>query len=160
MGKLKLSEWAHVAEIFTSVVVIISLVYVGLEVNQNTQSLQNESYLSVMEVIIEGDNILATDAELNRIAMAANKAPSSVSAEEWSRYEHLMYPRFGIWEYLYLAKQQSAISDAQWLAFEPYFHNNFCHAGWKHFWEKNHWGYAGAFQTYIKTQGARECEGE
>ena len=137
-----------------------ALVYVGLEVNQNTQSLQNESYLSVMDVIIEGDHLRATDAELNRIAMEADKSPSTVSAEDWSRYEHFLYPRFGIWEYLHLARQQRAISDTQWLAFEPYFHNKFCLPGWRHFWEKNYWGYEESFRTYIKTEGSRECKEE
>ena len=157
MSKLKLSEWAYVAEILTSVVVIVSLAYVGLEVNQNTQALQNASHLSVNKLLQDGDIALATNEDLHRIVMVANKSPSDVSAEEWSRYTHYMLPRIGIWEYLYLAKQEEAISDNQWLAFEPYYLGLVCNRGNARFWEEKQSAYAPAFRAYLETEVLPEC---
>ena len=37
MRKLKLKDWASVAEISASFVVVASLAYIGLELNQNTK---------------------------------------------------------------------------------------------------------------------------
>ena len=157
MSKLTLSDWAHIAEIFTSVIVIISLVYVGLEVNQNTQSLQNESYLNVMERLTDQDLALAANEDLHRIVMVANTSPTDVSAEEWSRYVYYTFPRFGMWEYLYLAKQQNAINDFQWLAFDPYFRGFICSKGSLRFWEENQSAYATNFRVYLNTKIVPEC---
>jgi hypothetical protein len=36
MQKLKLSEWASIAEVMGAIAVVLSLIYVGLEINENT----------------------------------------------------------------------------------------------------------------------------
>ncbi len=69
MAKLKLSEWASIAEIFASFVVIASLAYIGLEINQNTKALQQASYQSILSVISDADMEIASNADLNRIVI-------------------------------------------------------------------------------------------
>ena len=44
MSNLKLADWASIAEILTSVVVVVSLIYVGFELNQNTIAIQQSSH--------------------------------------------------------------------------------------------------------------------
>jgi len=39
--KLKLAEWASIAEIIGAVAVIVSLIYVGLQVNDNTAAVRS-----------------------------------------------------------------------------------------------------------------------
>ena len=79
MRSLKLSEWANVAEIVASVVIVASLVYVGLEVNQNTRALQNESYQFVLTALREGNDLLVTDADFYRIFVTGEASPSELS---------------------------------------------------------------------------------
>jgi len=79
MRSLKLSEWANVAEIVASVVIVASLVYVGLEVNQNTRALQNESYQFVLTALREGNDLLVTDADFYRIFVTGEDSPSELS---------------------------------------------------------------------------------
>ena len=116
MRNLKLSEWANVAEIIASVVIVISLIYVGFEVNQNTQALQNEVHQNVLSILSDQQNVLVADAEFHEIFMTAETMPTNLSALEWSRFEQFMYPRFGVWEYLYVAIQDDAITDSVWSA--------------------------------------------
>ena len=65
MPNLKLSEWANVAEISVSFIVVASLVYIGLEVNQNTQALQIDSYQSMNGYLLELDVAQASNEDLN-----------------------------------------------------------------------------------------------
>ncbi len=157
MQKLKLSEWASVAEIVASVVIIASLAYVGLELNQNTQALQQQSYQSTMGLLAGGDMTLATNEDLLRIVVVAETSPSDVSAEEWLRFTHFVYPRIATWEFLYLAKQENSLSEIQWGAFEPYFVGFSCKRGYMRFWEENQSAFAQAFRVYLDTKVFPEC---
>ena len=42
---MKLSEWASVAEITSALVVVVSLVYVGFQISQNTAAVKASTHL-------------------------------------------------------------------------------------------------------------------
>ena len=157
MAKFKLSDWAHISEIAASIVVVLSLIYVGLEVNQNTVALQQASYQSVQDGLQELDITLITNPDLLRIVTTAKASPSELSPEEWLTFTHYAYPMTAIWEYLYLAKQEQAISDFQWTAFDPYFLSFACQLGYRRFWEENRRGFSVAFGKYFDSRLKSNC---
>ena len=53
-------------------------------------------------------------------SITSYEGPDDVSDEEWSRYQYYQFPRYGIWEYMYLARKEDMLSDIQWLALDPY----------------------------------------
>jgi len=75
MKNLRLSEWANIAEIVASVVIVASLAYIGMELNQNTQALQQESYQQMMASLIELDTAEATNEDLSRIVYVGKSSP-------------------------------------------------------------------------------------
>jgi hypothetical protein len=157
VGKLRLSEWANLAEIIGTIAIVASLAYVGLEVHQNTKALQTESYKSVLEMISEGENILATDVELHRIYVTGTRSPESLSEEDWSRFTYFNFPRMGIWEYLYLGKLDNTITPATWSAFDPYFRDLSCMKGNRRFFEENRVGHASLFMDYLDSGVFPHC---
>ena len=158
MPNLKLSEWANVAEIGVSFVVVASLVYIGLEVNQNTKALQIASYQSMNTYNLELDVAQASNEDLNRIITLAETSPSDVTAEEWARFTKMAYPRYGMWEYLYLSTQENAVDDDQWIAFEPFYLTEFaCKRGYRRFWEEHHLGFSPPFIEYMQSEVLPTC---
>lgn len=149
MGKLNLSEWANVAEIVASIVIVFSLAYVGLELNQNTNAIQQSSYQSTLSMLTEGDLLLASDAELNKIVTAAELNPSTIGNEEWSRFSRYALARIGSWEYMFLARNSGSISSSHWNAFEPYFQNLICTPGYRKFFIENTDFYDMIFANYV-----------
>ncbi len=157
MNNLKLSEWANVAEIAGTVVVIASLAYIGRQVSQNTQELQNASYQSMNAYHLELDTTQAANADLNRIIMLAESSPSEVSAEDWTRFMRMAYPRYGMWEYVFLSKQEGSADEA-WLAFEPFYLNEFaCKPGYLRFWAEHQSGFSEAFIEYMQSEVIPAC---
>ena len=157
MRKLNLSEWANIAEILASVVIVFSLAYVGLELNQNTKALQHDSYQSVLDSLAEGDLARAMDAELDQIILTGELAPNELGSQEWSRFTSFAFPRMGLYEYMYLAKQQDALSDVQWSAFEPYFSSLVCLPGYEKFLNENKLFYAELFMAYLTQDIISQC---
>jgi hypothetical protein len=155
--KLTLAEWANLAEIFGTVAIVVSLAYVGLEVNQNTKALQTEAYTSVLEMISEGENILATNAEFHKIFVTGQSAPDRLSEEEWSRFTYFNYPRMGLWEYLFLGKMDDTITPQTWSAFDPYFRSLACLSGHRRFFEEQRIGHAPEFMRYLDEKVFPDC---
>jgi hypothetical protein len=157
MAKLKLSDWANISEIGASLVIVVSLIYVGLEISQNTVAIQQTSYQSVQEAMQSTELALATNPELLKIVMKAETAPLEVSALEWRRFTHVAFSRIGSWEYLFLARQDSAISEAQWEAFDPFFSTLMCRPGYRVFWQKNHLSFTSYFGNHVDAKLASNC---
>ena len=158
MKSLGLEEWANIAQIIASVVVVISLVYVGLEVHQNTKAIQNESHRSTLEMMNSGQLVLATDDEFHRIYSMGLESPADLSDEQWSRFVQFMLPRLGAWEYIYLAKQEGSASQGAWAAFDPYFREVICMPGLTRFFSEYKSAYAPSFVDYVESDPLRQCD--
>ena len=159
MAKLKLADWAHFSEIAASIVVVLSIIYLGLEINQNTIALQNESHLAVNQTLSQFDVAAAMDQEFHQILTTATRAPSEVSEEEFARYSTFITPRIGIWEYMFLAKRKDAIGESTWEAFDPYFKSMICTNGYRLVWREAETGFAESFRLYLNNVVIpMECE--
>lgn len=158
MRSLKLADWANIAEIVASVVIVISLGYVGLEISQNTKALQNESHRSTLEMMNSGQNILATDEEFHRIYTIALESPADLNREQWSRFAQFMLPRIGAWEYLFLAKLNGSVSPGAWAAFDPYFREVICLPGLGRFMDEFRAAYAPSFVAYVESDPLLQCK--
>jgi hypothetical protein len=157
MKSLKLADWANIAEIVASIVIVISLAYVGLEIKQNTKALQNESHRSTLEMMNAGQNLLASDEEFHRIYIAALESPEVLNDAEWSRFVQFMLPRIGAWEYLFLAKLEGSVSPGAWAAFDPYFREMICMPGLVKFVADYKSSYAPEFVAYVESDPLRQC---
>ena len=158
MSKLKLSEWANIAEIIASFVVILSLIYVGIELRHNTQALQHDSYQNVLDRMSQEQATLATNEGLLQIVMTAEESPETLTAIEWRRFRHLVLPSLGTWEYIYLANQDGAVSDLQWRAFEPYFLELVCSQGYRKLWNELQYAFSTEYINYMNSMAIPNCD--
>jgi hypothetical protein len=149
MSKLGLSDWANLSEIAASIILVVSIIYVGLEINQNTIQLQNSSHLAVNQLLAETDMMAAANKEFHGVITKSTATPSEVSAEDFARFVSFVLPRLGIWEYMYLATKSEAVGSSTWEAFDPYFKSIICTAGYRRAWQENEQIYAGSFRTYL-----------
>ena len=158
MRKLNLSEWANIAEIIAAGVIVASLVYVGYEIKQNTKALQTDSYQNVLAKIQELNVTLATDEEFHRIFRMGEQSPSELSESEWARFTQFNFSMMGLWEYMYLGKQNNSITPAVWSAFDPFFRGIVCMPGHRRFFEEQKHAHATEFMTYIEIEVIPACD--
>jgi len=114
--KLKLSELASVAEIIGAFAIVISLVYVGVQLTQNTKGIRAQSYYNVLS----GKNALyrelAADEELFNIlsqGLAADPPMSSIS--DGARAHLIFYAFMNEFETTYLLYKADAVEEDIWL---------------------------------------------
>ena len=126
MRKLNLGQWTELLELATGIVVILTLVVVGIEIRQNTAAIKMDSYQTAMDKLDERHYLLATDAEVHRIAKLAEESRDELTEDEWSRFGLLELPHLAVWEFIYDAHLKDNIDWHQWQGFERYFLAYYC----------------------------------
>jgi hypothetical protein len=84
--KLQVSEWGSIAEVVTAIAVVISLIYVGLEVHRNTVTQVQASTQALITDINRTYETIAEDSELSCIYMRGLADFSALSAHEKLRF--------------------------------------------------------------------------
>ena len=150
MRKLSLSEYASIAEIIAAAVIIVSLGYVGVQIDQNTRALQQGTYQNINEVLGQGDLLLASDPELDRIVALAESDDSQLTDRERSRFGRYAITRIAMWEYTFDSYQAGAFSERQFDSFANYFGHVICAPGYRRFWEDNKYVTGEDFQAFVQ----------
>jgi len=100
--KLTLGNLAHLAEIIGSVAIVISLIYVGQELNANTAAVQAASLQAVTNASSASMLAVVENEDFAGIRVQATRAPSQLSATErlrWFLDQRQMWLHFqNVWQ--------------------------------------------------------------
>ncbi len=113
MTKFSLSDWAHVAEIGAATGVIISLIFVGLELRSNTEATEAASREAVLEVGIEYLSLRIDSAVLGR-AHAKGRIGEELSPLEEYQLEHEQFINFIGFAHSHYLYQQGFLDADKW----------------------------------------------
>ena len=121
--KEKLQEYALIAEIIGGIAIIASLVFVGLQIQQNTNLSKANAYRETIQEIADWREMLATAPEVG---------------DCWSRYNDLNNENyrscgiglilnniFGIYETAYFDRTYGFIGESEWTRLEVAICNHF-----------------------------------
>jgi hypothetical protein len=100
--KLTLGNLAHLAEIIGAVAIVISLIYVGQELNANTAAVQASSLQAVTNASSASMLAVVENEDFARIRVQAMRDPSQLSETEqlrWFLYQRQMWLHFqNVWQ--------------------------------------------------------------
>lgn len=84
--KFKLAELAQTAEIIAAVAVVVSLIYVGQEVQSNTSAIRGAAMQAIATTDADALMTIASDADLSEIVRLGDQDPSQLSPADAFRY--------------------------------------------------------------------------
>jgi len=118
--KLTLSDFAQLTEILAGVAVVVSLIYVGLQVQQNTLAIKiaaeqqsHDAYRQAQIAIME-EPMMAIALE----KAFSNQDLNPVEALQAETYVHFV---FSNWELAYLNHKRELLDNEVWHAWERYY---------------------------------------
>lgn len=113
MAKLRLSEWASIAEVIGAAGVVISLIYVGVQVSENTDEVRAANRQQLVGRAHAATGSIATSREL---ASAVAKVGSGVTltATEQSQYGYLIRAMLYDVQEAYLLYQEGRLEEEYW----------------------------------------------
>ena len=95
---MKLSEWAQVAEIVGGAAIIASLVFVGIEVRENTFVVRAQSDRAIDQQNVALNIVVAENADFAEILVRGEVDRGSLDPAELARFDNYCLARFGAYE--------------------------------------------------------------
>jgi len=156
MKKLSLADWGHIAEIFGAFAVVISLVYVGKQLQQNTQAIQTQTSQQVMATYADAQFAIIGDESLAPI-LVKTEAGQPITAEEAYRLDVWAHLVISNWEQSFRSHKNGQLSDELWQAWDNFFRWNIEQEYVRNAWVNNPIdGYSASFSRYVNEQVIRE----
>ncbi len=111
---MDLQTLANIGEIIGAVVVILSLVYLTIQVRQNTQAQRTENYARALDLLAALQSTLSQDSEISLIFSRGILDPSKLTSLEKLRFNWSLYEAFGAFEFMFHASKTNSIDEEVW----------------------------------------------
>ena len=149
MESLTLEQASYLAEIIGVLAVVVSLIYVGLQVKQNTHVVRLNTVHNIAEGQREVNALMAANGDLCDVIFKGLQDAESVSGAEKMRFYILAHVIFRPLEDAYFQYQERALEEKQWQALSRQFMNFIKLPGFVTYWEDRKFMYSDDFQQYM-----------
>ena len=109
-----LDSLANLGEIIGAIAVVVSLIYLAVQVRQNTKAQQTENFSRALDRVASIQATLSQDPETSMIFSKGVTDPRSLTSRERMQFTWTMYELFGAFEFMYFASQSKAMPEEIW----------------------------------------------
>jgi len=135
MRKLSLTECAQVAEVVAAIAVVISLIYVGIGLRDNTAAVRSASVQAITATSQNGLIAESTNADLSRLRRVGDDDPSSLDVDERYRYYTLYRQIWISFQNVYFQRDLGTVGADLWATYQRIICSQFTRPGVRATWE-------------------------
>jgi hypothetical protein len=146
---MKLSKWAQMAEIIGGVAIIASLIFIGLEVRENTRVTMLTSDRALDQQNLALNLSIADSADLATLLVKAELDRNSLNAAERARFDNYCFSRFGGYENVIANWTEGFVPDDEYNVWAIHFKYRFDKPGYRQFWDEYRHGYFPDFRAWV-----------
>jgi hypothetical protein len=146
---MTLQDIASIAEIAGAVAVVISLIYVGLQVRQNTAAVQSATAQAVHDNYAAWYINLSNDPSLNDLVIKGLRDYSVLDQTEKARFIDTFMAFSSYCQNAFYQWKQGALSPQLWLGWESLIMNLVGTPGGKDFWKERGYTFGSEYRDYI-----------
>ncbi|GMR14172.1 MAG: hypothetical protein BMS9Abin29_2411 [Gemmatimonadota bacterium] len=139
-----------ISELVGATGVIASLIYVGVQVRQNTRSMRAATYDSLVRS--NGDWLapIIQDAELAASFEVAVASWAKVEEAQRPRVMYLLTQLFRHWENAFFQQEQGALAPSLWLTWQGIILSYFHQPGIQEWWQLRRTAYSNEFREFLE----------
>lgn len=152
-----LQRWSLVAEIVGAVAVVVSIVYLTLEVQRNTNAIQSQTSQGLLELSNFANQQLATDAELSDLFLRGNEDLKELTDSERLRYRRWVNSELNIWEHAFYSHAAGTMDTKLWKGYDVAYRAIFCEESSHTIWREIETFFGDAFRTHVNGTTEAEC---
>ena len=110
----QLESLANLGEIIGAIAVVVSLIYLAVQVRQNTQAQRTENFSRALDRVAAMQANLSQDSESAVSFAKGVEDPMALTPRERIQFTWSMYELFGAFEFMFLASNTDAIPKQVW----------------------------------------------
>lgn len=147
----RLEIGALIAEIVGSVAVVISVIYLAVQINGNTAALFSQSHYNSLMLIQRSFEVEVASPELTALLERGDNDPDALTPPEWRRYSSFNFMQFNGREYVYYGRETGVTTEELWTGYDGFFRARVENAtGVLKFWREIKHAFDEPFRSYVQ----------
>ncbi len=147
---MKLEKWALVAEIVGGVAIVLSLIFVGYEVQQNNQTQVQTATQAVLREYATSSRMLSVDPDMACIYLRGNQDYEKLNDLERFRYSSHLLSLYRTIQEMHNLMQQGAMDASEWASIHSMTRDSLRRRGTRQWLETRYHWFTEEFQAYLK----------
>lgn len=150
LRKSRLEIIALLAEIIAALAVVLSVIYLAMQVSANNRLLQSQSTNNMMASIHTNMLQIATNPEFAALTVRCGQNPYAVTEVEWLRCASYYHATVDQWEYAFNQYQSGSMPPDYWTGIDAGIkHFTTVELGFQRFWRERSDFYGRDFYVYV-----------
>jgi hypothetical protein len=146
---MTLEDLGNFGEFLGAIGVIVSVLYLAIQIRQNTRSVRSSAYQSVVSSSVQMAAAYANDESLAELWPKGAREYSTLSEPERFRFGLFAYSVFRSYENLFFQYKQGAVEPDLWQGFRNMLVRDLKTPGLVTWWESQRNIFSSAFQRYV-----------
>ncbi len=147
---LKLKNWALIAEILSAVAVVLSLIFVGFEVRQNSRTQVQTATQAALRDFTSASRLFSANNEIACIYLRGNQDYESLSDVEKFRYSSHLLHNFRAVQEMHSLLQEGAIDFDAWRSLDSISRETLHRPGVQQWLSTRRQWFTDEFQVYLE----------
>ena len=147
---MNLNDLANIGQVIGAIAVVISLIYVALQIRQNTNAIRAATAQSVHEHYANWYNSFARDETLSAIAIKGLKDYEALSETEKARFVALFMAFLSYGQNAFLKWRQGLLEPSLWVGWEQVLMNLIGAPGGKGLWKERAYLFGEEFRRHVE----------
>ena len=146
MKKIDWSKWSAIAEIVSSIAILVTLAYLAVQTAQNTAAIQGSTRQAMLA---EDRELITLEIQYPEIQELEQRSPSTMSDTERTRLTSWLRIFGRNRENQYLQYKNGVIDEATWLSYANATADVLSLEGTRPWWEKDSYEFDPDFAAYV-----------
>ena len=148
--RIHLETCARIAEIAGAIAVVVSVIYLAVQINDNTKLLRSQAHYNAINLGQRPLELMVENQDLADVVINCDSDPNRVSAANWLRCGNYYFMQFNAWEYFYYQHDDAAIPNELWIGADAYYRSMVAtNAGFRQSWEEIEGTFDEPFRSYV-----------
>jgi len=157
---MNLDAIGNIGEAVGALAVVVSLVYLAIQMRLNTASVRSATHQSIVATSATTNAVIAQNKELARIFRVGCDELNQLDDDERVQFSFLVSQFIDIFENLYLHHRHGSLDDDFWRPREEAYLDLFRTPGFAHCWNERSQHYATSFQEFVNERLADRPESQ
>jgi hypothetical protein len=151
MTMTRLERLAQLAQVVAAAAVVVSLLFVGSQIRENTRAVQRTNALSSLSLGHDWDAWLR-DREFASTYDTGIRDYSSLSGTDKLQFDRYIGQGLNIWEFAFYSTNAGTMDKETWGAWDRFFRSQLGHDSWRLVWNDISDAYGSGFQVHVNEQ--------
>ena len=147
---MTLDDLANLGQVIGAIAVVVSLIYVALQIRQNTNAVRSATAQTVHEHFAKWYHLVAADDELSQIVAKGLRDYQSLSEKERVRFVATFMAFLSYSQNAFLKWREGLLAPPLWRGWELVIMNLVCAPGGRSFWKDRAYMFGDEFRRYIE----------